>query len=105
MAVSWSAGVFSRLLPETDKEYPGWLGPLPASAIGVLEGNERRRVEFEERMRQAEEAHYAEKDGKTAISSKPITVTSGKKDAGHDQTGGYWRWLKWSGSDKGKDGS
>lgn len=77
MAVSWSAGVFSRLFPQTDKEYPGWLGPLPASAVGVLEGKERRRVEFEERMRQAEEAQQAEDIGKTVIPSKTAKKTDG----------------------------
>lgn len=97
MAVSWSAGVFSRAFPQTDREYPGWLGPLPASAIGVLEGKERRKAEFEERMKQAEEAHQVENVRKTVIPNK----AAGNAESGQDSTGSYWKWLRWSGSASG----
>lgn len=96
MAISWSAGVFSRTFPNKDKEWPGWLGPLPNSTLGVVEGDELSRMQFEERMKRAEEAHHAEiweadRAPKTIIP----TQKASKANVGHSASSGYWDWLRW----------
>lgn len=107
MAISWSAGVWSRAFPDKDKEYPGWLGPLPNSALGVVEGDEARKIQFEERMKKAEQAHLAETGGAAAAISnlqKPASVSPPQKvsavetkadtDGAKTSSQGWWSWLK-----------
>jgi len=87
---------------------PGLLGPLPPSALGVLEGPEARKAQFEERMKKAEEAHKAEMAAEVEAAPKKIVISSktGNTKAmpeNHDLNGGYWKWLRWgSGSVEGK---
>jgi hypothetical protein len=107
VAITWSSGVWERLMPETAKEKPGFLGPLPASAAGIIEGQEARKLQFDERMRRAEAAHKAEAAMDSASVPKKIVISSKKArkaqaaEESHDLSGGYWRWLRWgSGSPK-----
>lgn len=100
MAISWSAGVWSRAFPDKDKEYPGWLGPLPNSALGVVEGDEARKIQFEERMKKAEQAHLAETGGTASNLQKPASLSPPQKVPAVDADGaktssqGWWSWLK-----------
>jgi hypothetical protein len=88
-------------LPGTAAERPGLLGPLPASAVGILEGEEAQKAQFAQRMRRAEDAHNAEVALKSESSPKKIVISN--KNAGktqkveesHDLGGSYWRWLRW----------
>jgi hypothetical protein len=108
LAISWSAGIWERLFPGTAQMRPGLLGPLPPSAVGVLEGPEARKAQFEERMKKAEEAHKAEMAAEVEAAPKKIVISSktGNTKAmpeNHDLNGGYWKWLRWgSGSVEGK---
>lgn len=115
LAISWSSGVWERLLPATAHERPGVLGPLPASAMGVLEGEQARKVEFDERMRKAEEAHKSE----TAVGSgsvpKKIVIPTKKgekakakateENRDHDLSGSYWKWLRWGSGSSQQEGA
>jgi hypothetical protein len=100
LAITWSAGVWERLFPGTAQLRPGMLGPLPAPA-GVLEGQEARKAQFDERMRKAEEAHKAEMAVDSGNFPKKIVISTKKggeaktTEEGHDLSGGYWRWLRW----------
>ncbi|KIM92196.1 hypothetical protein PILCRDRAFT_810206 [Piloderma croceum F 1598] len=108
LALSWSSGVWERVFPGAAQKQPGLFGPLPASTIGILEGQEARKVQFDERMRRAEEAHKAEAAADSESAPKKIVISSRKAatakatEEPHDLSGGYWRWLRWeSGSSQG----
>ena len=88
------------MLPGTAAERPGLLAPLPASAVGILEGEEARKAQFAQRMRRAEDAHNAEVAQKSE--SSPKIVISSKKagkaqkmEESHNLSGSYWKWLRW----------
>jgi len=111
LAITWSAGVWERLFPGTAQLRPGLLGPLPASAVGILEGEEARKAQFNERMRRAEKAHKTETSAESTSAPQKIVISSKKKasgnpkvaEEGHDLSGGYWRWLRWgNGPEEGK---
>lgn len=102
LAISWSAGVWSRAFPNKDKEYPGWLGPLPNSALGVVEGEEATKMQFEERMKKAEQSHIAETGSSapnpqnSAFAFVPQKTLSVEKnvDGAEKNPQGWWSWLK-----------
>jgi Hypoxia induced protein conserved region len=101
LALSWSSGVWERVFPGAAQKQPGLFGPLPASTIGILEGQEARKVQFDGRMRRAEEAHKAEAAAVSESLPKKIVIPSRKAatakatEEPHDLGGGYWRWLRW----------
>jgi hypothetical protein len=117
LAITWSTGVWERLFPGTAQIRPGLLGPLPA--VGILEGEEARQAQFNERMRRAEEAHKTEMAEESTSAPKKILISSKKRgsgnpkvadpkvaEEGHDLSGGYWRWLRWgNGSKEGNENS
>jgi len=117
LAITWSTGVWERLFPGTAQVRPGLLGPLPA--VGILEGEEARQAQFNERMRRAEEAHKTEMAEESTSAPKKILISSKKRgsgnpkvadpkvaEEGHDLSGGYWRWLRWgNGSKEGNESS
>lgn len=78
IAMSWSMNVWPELLPAFNQKHPGWLGPLPDSAAGIVEGSDAQKLQFEQRMRQAEEAHQAEAANSFPPAEK-IVVRSNKQ--------------------------
>lgn len=73
---------------------------MPPSALGVLEGPEAQKAQFDDRMRRAEEAHEAEVAMDSKTIPKKIVIHSKKAgqakatEESHNSSGGYWSWLR-----------
>lgn len=101
LAMSWSMNIWPQILPEFDRQHPGWLAPLPP--VGIADTAEAQKIGFEERMREAEETHHAEVAN--APPEKVVVRSQSLKVDGSGMQGGYWRWLRWGSSGSASEGS
>ncbi|KAF7974597.1 hypothetical protein HWV62_11878 [Athelia sp. TMB] len=104
LAMSYSLKIWPQIFPAFDREHPGWLGPSPV--VGIADSAEAQKLRFEARMREAEEAHYAETAAaapeRVVVHAQHSTPTA-EAPAGSKQ-GSYWSWLRWgSGSGAGSN--